>query len=337
MKRALLCLLAAALLIGAGGFRVVRAEDAQPVGRVYLTVSSIDLTLVGDTENIYVGTAPVEEIAWSSEDPGIVSVENGVLTANGVGKTVIHADYFDQHWQCAAGCIAESEAVLQEMPIDELAAPKRLPPVTDYDPVPYFSDAALVGDSITFIFFQNEMFSNQLGHPQFVARGGCSIVGFLYGGWPMHYQGQEMTLEDAVQACGAKKIFVLLGQNDLHQISVEEALEHYATILGWVRDKNPDVEIILQTVTPEYTEYDNYSTINDTIREFNAHLPEFAEEQGCKLMDLAIYIESHRGRMSPYYNLTPSDSIHLNPAGCTIWGQVLSAYAELEEIRRETE
>ena len=46
------------------------------VGDLFLTVSSINFSVVGESEDIYVGTAPREEIAWTSADESVITVEN---------------------------------------------------------------------------------------------------------------------------------------------------------------------------------------------------------------------------------------------------------------------
>lgn len=303
------------------------AEDS---GKIYLTVSSIMFSVVGETENIYVGTAKVEDIEWTSENPDVVSVEAGVLTANAVGSTKIHAKLGDQHWEVKAGCLAKSRAELENMDTAKLAEPKRQPPKTGWDPKPYFQDVALIGDSITLIFGQNERMSNQLGNPLFLARGGCSINGFVKYFKNMYFQGEEVHLEDAVAACGAKKIYIMLGQNDLGYMEIQETLDNYAQMLRNIRSLSPDIEVYIQTCSQEYAELSPTNARNLKIYQFNALLPEFAKEHNAKLVDVAPYLESHRQRLAPIYS--QDYEIHVNDVGCLVWGQVLSNFAELEEM-----
>ena len=70
----------------------------------FLKVSSITFSLVGACEDFYLGVIPRELVTWESENPSVVSVENGVLTANGVGTTTIRATYADRQATCTAGC-----------------------------------------------------------------------------------------------------------------------------------------------------------------------------------------------------------------------------------------
>lgn len=306
------------------------AASAEDGGKLYLTVSSITFSVVGESENICVGTAKAEDITWISEDPDVVSVENGVLTATGVGTTVIRAELDDQKWEVTAGCLAKTAAELEAMDPEILAEPKRLPPNTGWDPKPYFQDVALIGDSISYIFGQNERMSNQLGNPLFLARGGCSINGFVKYYKNLFFRGEEMHLEDAVAASGVKKIYIMLGQNDLGYMEIQETLDNYAKMLDNIRAASPDIEVYIQTCSQEYAELSPTNARNLKIYEFNQCLPEFAKEQNAKLVDIAPYLESHRQRLAPIYS--QDFEIHVNDVGCLVWGQVLSNFAELEEM-----
>ena len=121
MKRIFSLLLAAMMLLSMAGCGGEKAPETQPApvettvpettvpettvpettepkvtepviqGELFLTVSSINFSLVGESENIYIGTAPLEEITWTSADESVITVENGVLTAVGVGTTTVSA------------------------------------------------------------------------------------------------------------------------------------------------------------------------------------------------------------------------------------------------------
>ena len=116
-----------------------------PEADLFLKVSSITFSLVGESEDIYMGLAERELVSWESEDPNVVSVENGVLTATGVGTTVIRATYGDEVITCTAGCLAETPEALAELDPAVLSAPKRLPPEVDMSvPCTYFDDDAII-------------------------------------------------------------------------------------------------------------------------------------------------------------------------------------------------
>ena len=62
-------------------------------GDLFLKASSVTFSLVGEQEDIYLGVIPRELVSWESDDPSVVSVENGVLTATGVGTTTVYKYY----------------------------------------------------------------------------------------------------------------------------------------------------------------------------------------------------------------------------------------------------
>ncbi len=145
------------------GIREEIPETEPPVleGNLFLKASSVTFSVVGETDDIYLGLIPRKLVTWESDDPDVVSVENGVLTATGVGTTTIRATYHDRQVECTAGCLAETEEALKGLDAELLASPKRLPPEVDLEaPCTYFDNAAIVGDSITYFLFQWESKSN---------------------------------------------------------------------------------------------------------------------------------------------------------------------------------
>lgn len=303
-------------------------------GHLFLTVSSINFSLVGESEDIYVGTAPREEILWSSSDESVITAENGVLTAVGVGTATISAAYGDQYMECTAGCLAATEDALYALGYGVLRQPKRRPPVYDDELITFFDDAAIVGDSISYIMSQWEAKYNLLHDAVFLARGGCSIHGFIREHVKgIYYQGVECKVEDVIAAYGVNKAFIMLGQNDLRQFSVEENLENYATLIERIRAQSPDLEIYIQTCTPEWRANGANNSQNEKIYAFNEQLKTFCEENGMHLIDIAPYIIDHTDMMSQEY--MNNDEIHLNEAGCLEWMRVLRAYAKLQTLKGE--
>ena len=49
---------------------------------------------------------PADQITWSSEDPTIATVENGIVTAISPGKTYIYAEYGGKRYTCIFRCKA---------------------------------------------------------------------------------------------------------------------------------------------------------------------------------------------------------------------------------------
>jgi len=287
---------------------------------------------VGESEDIYLGVIPRELVTWESEDPDIVSVEGGVLTAVGTGTTVIHASYEDRQVSCTAGCLAQTREELEAMDPKILSQPKWLPPEVDMDePCTYFDNAAIVGDSITYGMMQHESQSNGLGNILFMARGGVSIRGFVVRNKNIIFRGRETDLEVAIAQSGVERVFFLMGSNDVGaQYTMEAMMDDWRVILDRIWSESPDVEIVLITSIPRYEEYpyrQSPDSYNPRTVEYNQHLRQFAKENGCMFLDLHSYVQDHWGRLSPTYKI---DDTHLNEVACTYWMQVMRYYAQYE-------
>lgn len=313
--------------------------ETEPVvleGFLFLTVSSITFSVVGESEDIYIGSLPRDQVVWESADPDIIAVQDGVLTAVGTGTTTISVSYLDQYWECTASCLAETEEELLALDSATLRTAKRIPPQLDEtELLTYYDDAAIVGDSISYILFQWESMLDYLGEPLFLVRGGTSLNGVVERFFNIYYKGKDTNLEDALQDCGANKVFIMLGQNDLSResISVDDALALLDTLIGRIRSKNPDIEIYMESVLPEWVADNGDNAKNEKIRQYNEKLKVYCQENDYNYVDIAMYVEDHMGKMATPYSM--DQSIHMNYEGTYVWMQAFRAYAKLQELRGE--
>lgn len=298
-------------------------------GDIYLTVSEINFSIVGESENIYVGTIPAEIITWESSDKSIVTVDDGILTATGVGTATVYAEYGNQHVEVKVGCLAETQEELEALDIAILRSPKRIPPIIENPPLDFFDDVVMVGDSITHIMFGYENANNLLGNVTFLTRGGSGINGFVRYYWNIYYRGAEMKLEEALALTGKNKVIFMLGQNDLGYRTVEQTFESWDILLDRVITYCPNIEIYLQSCVPEWIDPSESNEKNEKIDEYNIRLKTYAEEHGYHFIDVAPYAEDHLNRMPDDYNL--DGGIHLNEPGCVAWMNLLRAYAQWQK------
>lgn len=351
MKRFLLCLLALLLLLGMTGCSAentaavettTTATEPETTGEtvpetteviydepLYLKVSSINLSLVGDSEDIYLGLLPIEEVTFESDDESIVTFENGVVTATGVGTTTIRASYQDQVVEVTAGCLAETQEELLELDEEILRAPRRLPPEIDLEePTTLLDDVTIVGDSITYFLFQWESKYDYMGDVQFLARGGVSLNGFVLRFANMTYKGVYMNLEDMFVEAGVQKAYIMLGQNDISSKARVKVMENWTILLERIREKNPDVEIYIEACIPERSSEVEDNGKNERIFEYNRVLRQFAADNDCKFIDLEYYVRDHMDRMPVGYS---QGNYHMNEAGCINWMKILRFYAQYEK------
>lgn len=321
MKKMLTVFLALLIVLPLCGEAAAQAQE----GTLFFTVSKIVFSVQGESEDIYIGTVPREEITWESDDPSVARFRDGVLTATGVGSTTVRAVWGEQSLECQVECLADSRAKLESLSQEVLRSPKRYPPVVEDTTHDFFRNSAIIGDSISYIMYQYETQSGLLGHPLFLVRGGTSLNGFVVHYKNIFYQGAEIWLEDAVGASGVEKVFIMLGQNDLGYRSIDETFDSWDILLSRFWEKSPDLEVYIQSCVPEWTETYSPNSKNEKIQDYNLRLKPYALEKGCHFIDIASYIEDHTGRMATVYSM--DRGIHLNQEGCEIWMQALNAYA----------
>lgn len=281
-----------------------------------LDTENVTVTEIGQQVVIYSGEVPAEEIYWYSGDSFVAMVDRGVVTAMGHdGVTNIFGIYGDQ----TLVCTVTSTACYQSGRTPVLSPP-------DYENVDasFFDDAVFVGDSISVSLSQQH--NGALGNAQFLAKGGYSIYSAITDSMSIPYNGRQyVNIEEAIAATGAKKVFIMLGINDLGIFGVDATLEHYRILLEMIRGACPDVQIYLQSVTPIWTGSAKRTLNNSSIQIFNFVLRFLAEEYGYGFIDIAPYLLDYTGGLAAAYS---SDRyVHITLAGVDVWTTVLRSHA----------
>ena len=75
-----------------------------PTDDFKLRKEDFTLSTKGESYKLYSGVIPVEEIAWTSEDTSVATVENGTVVAVGAGTTTVYAEYANVKLSCIVRC-----------------------------------------------------------------------------------------------------------------------------------------------------------------------------------------------------------------------------------------
>lgn len=142
-----------------------------------------------------------------------------------------------------------------------------------------------------------------------------------------------MNLEDAIAKSKVDRMYILLGSNDIADSNNRVAfLDNWNIMLGRIREKSPDVEIVVISNIPQYSASDlnqtgDIVTYNALVKEYNGKLKQFCQENDCLFLDLYYYILDHHGSIPQEYNL---DGYHLSDLGYMNWIKIMRYYAEYE-------
>lgn len=205
-----------------------------------------------------------------------------------------------------------------------------MPPTARADAA-YFNDVVFIGDSVTAKLMFYNIATTALGNAQWLA---STSLGLHNAMWSIDnpdavhpsYQGQKVTVPDGVALTKCKKVYLMLGVNDLSWNDTQGALSDLMTLTGNILAKSPDVTLVIQSVTPMYKETSTLT--NRKIEEFNLAVSELCREKGWHFLDVASVLRDDRGFLPKDYCSDPdSMGIHFTNVACQKWVEYLYTHA----------
>ena len=322
-------------------------EKEDPVPELVLSqadmIRDITLTKKGETQRLYTGQIPGADITWGSEDANIATFADGVVKAVAKGETTVWAEYADVRISCTVRCqIKESTSGSGSSGSGSSdsgssgggttstgsRAPVLAAPDIQTVDSSFFDDAVFIGDSISLKLSYYAASSGELGNAKFLVVGSYSVCNAIDDGLSLTYQGTTYkNVEEALAATGAKKLFIMLGMNDIARGDygyVDGAIKNWGTLVDMLRSTCPDITIYIQSMTPVWTGGEKGRLNNTNVDDYNAKLEVFAANNGCKFINVAPYMKDSTGGLATEFC---SDSyVHLTNAGAQTWIKVLKAY-----------
>lgn len=213
------------------------------------------------------------------------------------------------------------------------------PPTEEGD---YFDDTLFVGDSIMEGIRQYVAAQRQerelLGTAQFLTSTMGISLADLTGdrdwGAAFSYKGEERPLEDIVAELAPRRVFLLLGLNDMAcepETSADEIAARYARLIGRLRTACPETEFIIITNPPkvasqwlpEYTANRNFG--NELIGAFVSALRQMCREHGVPYVDAYEALKDGSGALPDSF--CRDGYVHLNHQGAAAVVDALEAFA----------
>ena len=200
----------------------------------------------------------------------------------------------------------------------------QLPPSQSGEVMPFFDDAAFIGDSVLLRLQRYQAEYGCFGSAAFFSTVSYSVNHAVNNSLFLVWQGQEVTPEQAIEKSGAKKLFIMLGMNDVGYIGVDGTLANWEVLLARLRESSPELEIYIQSCTPIYPGGEKGRLTNANMDAYNARLRTFAEENGCHFVDIAAIMKNEDGAMKP--ELSADRYVHINEAACDLWAMELKKF-----------
>lgn len=192
----------------------------------------------------------------------------------------------------------------------------------------YFSDAALLGDSLTVGFSD---YSINLGGALicgYTGVGPDAIVNRSAVKSPT--RGQEVAL-DVLAAAQPKKLYILLGTNTLTTLGASDRfLAYYGQMLDMLREAlGDDCVIYVQSIPPvrPSAAAKKPGLASDVLRGVNEQLAQLAASKGCVYLDLWEALADGEGNLKEM--LAAPDGVHLSAGnGYGAWVTYLRNHAK---------
>ena len=294
----------------------------------------IVLVTEGEKWILYDGAVPFGDITWVTDDSSIATFENGVVTAVGSGETMVHAEYMGQTYSCQVVCnlrFFEGESV-EPTDADDYGGPYgqdnrdpvMAPPQTARVDSAFFDDAVFVGDSVTLKLSYYAASSGKLGKAQFLTRGSYGVAHAVMDTMLLTYQGKDMTIEEAINATGATKVFLMMGMNDIGLYGIDATIENWGKMIDRIQKSCPNVTVYIQSMTPIWTGGEKGDLNNTNMDIYNEKLKSFAASKSIEFIDVAPYMKDSTGGMATRY--CSDEYVHVTDLGAAAWIRVLKAY-----------
>ncbi len=200
--------------------------------------------------------------------------------------------------------------------------PVLLPPDVEDGVCRFYDDAVFIGDSVSIMLQQAS--EGLLGDALILTVRSYSVHIATDNSLLIPYRGQEWQIQDVLAACGKKKLFIMLGMNDI-AYGVADTMAKWDIMIQRILDVVPDMQIHIQSCTPIYHEGQWGGITNANVNAYNAQLKEYAEARGFGFVNVGIYFKDSTEGLAPVY--TSDSYIHINAAGAQLWVKVLKAYA----------
>ena len=224
-------------------------------------------------------------------------------------------------------CAAWSKAVAFTTPVAAPYAIEGQLPKGNRVASSYFDDAVFVGDSVSLGLSYYEAANDVLGKAQFLTAGslgsGNALGAVTDSSVHPRFNGTKMKVEKGVAACGAKKVYIMLGMNDIGAYGVDKSVANFKTLCQKIMKEAPGVKIFVESVTPRVNQgakSDNVTLNNKNITSYNRKLAALCAQEGWYFVNVAEVMFDSTGHLIRAYCSDPDGmGMHFAPAGCKAW------------------
>ncbi len=329
------------------------------ISGIKLSEKNISMT-VGSTYKMYATMVPEnatrDDFVWKWSDDSVISLsDNGTVKAKAEGTATITVETYNKKTDVCTVTVTKKppepvkpkEPEQTSKPSSENSQPKTedKKPVSGnnssspersgtYVGASWFDDAVFVGDSVSVTLANYADDYGALGNADYlcaVSLGYNNALWDLYNPNNVHpkYNGTKVTVDEGVRLSGKKKVFIMLGMNDVGLYGVDGTIDGMITLTNRILQKSPDVQIYIQTVTPLIRGMARGGLNNTNVALYNEKARQVCAERGFIFVDVASAVEDSEGYLIYDYCGDPNYmGLHFNYKGCAQWVEYLKRHVE---------
>lgn len=186
----------------------------------------------------------------------------------------------------------------------------------------YFDDAAFIGNSRT----QGLQLYTGLPNATFYATQGLMVDTFFSKKF-VKAGGGKITIPDAMKNQTFKKVYIMLGVNELGWVYEKVFIQKYGEVVDKVKELQPDAKVYVQSILPvTKAKSDGDAIYNNTkISRYNELIEQMCREKGVTYLHVADAVGLDNGAL-PAGSAT--DGVHLNREYCYKWLDYLKTHTK---------
>ncbi len=191
-------------------------------------------------------------------------------------------------------------------------------------PLSFFDKTVFIGDSISMTLESYCNSTGALSKAQFLCAGSMSPTNMLTGQILPEYpkgSGQKPAIEESVAATGAEVVYIMLGMDNI-AYGLDKSTGDYLTIINNILARNPEVQIVIQSVTPMTSNSPRTTKAlnNDAINAFNQRMQELCQENRWYFLNVSEKFKGEDGGLIPdYCSDKTSMGMHFTYDGAKAW------------------
>lgn len=176
----------------------------------------------------------------------------------------------------------------------------------------YFDDAVFVGDSVT----EGMLIYDGMKNAKIFAGRGINLDTVYTAEVVKKADGGFATIMDSLENATCKKVYVMLGGNEVRDIAVSESMRRYGKVIDDAKRMQPDAIVYVQSVTP-VTLGNHYNVTNESIDAFNEALMALCKEKDVYYLNVAEALKDENGNLPE--EASPNDGMHFGQEYFNKW------------------